>query len=159
MRTTFKNLDIGQRFEFVIKSDLCDGFYNGIGIKLSRLDYRMSGENVTIFDVNAAVFEVESAKLASAAVPVLTMESAAKIMGLKIRPGEPDDLTIAQLIRQRADLLAALVDCRDCLIATRDSGRSDALTDWQKRAIGAGYEAMQSSGYPNAQDTSAKGGI
>ena len=36
------------------------------------------------------------------------MESAAKIMGLRIRPGEPDDLTIAQLIRQRADLLAAL---------------------------------------------------
>jgi hypothetical protein len=38
------------------------------------------------------------------------MESAAKIMDLKIRPGEPDDLTIAQLIRQRADLLAALED-------------------------------------------------
>jgi hypothetical protein len=38
----------------------------------------------------------------------LTMESAAKIMDLKIRPGEPDDLTIAQLIHQRADLLAAL---------------------------------------------------
>ena len=68
-------------------------------------------------------------------------------------------LTFAQVIRQRADLLAALVDCRDCLIATRDSGRSDALTDWQNRAIGAGYEAMQSAGYPNAQDTSAKGGI
>jgi hypothetical protein len=38
----------------------------------------------------------------------LTMESAAKIMDLKIRPGEPEDLTIAQLILQRADLLAAL---------------------------------------------------
>ena len=37
-----------------------------------------------------------------------SMESAAEIMGLKIRPGEPDDLTITQLIRQRADLLAAL---------------------------------------------------
>lgn len=38
----------------------------------------------------------------------LTMESAAKIMGLKIRLGEPEDLTIAQLIRQRAELLSAL---------------------------------------------------
>ena len=50
-----------------------------------------------------------------------SMESAAKIMGLRIRPGEPDDLTIAQLIRQRADLLAALEN-----IANRDqvgSGR------------------------------------
>jgi hypothetical protein len=126
MRTTFKNLDIGQRFEFVIKSDLCDGFYNGIGIKLSRLDYRMSGENVTIFDVNAAVFGVESAKLATASVPVLTMESAAKIMDLKIRPGEPDDLTIAQLIRQRADLLAALekisIGCSPASIAIQSGG-------------------------------------
>ena len=113
MRTTFENLAIGQRFEFVGKSNLRDGFYNGIGEKFSCLDYRMRGENVTIFDVNAAVFVVESG--------ALTMESAAKIMGLRIRPGEPDDLTIAQLIRQRADLLAALEN-----IANRDqvgSGR------------------------------------
>ncbi len=36
------------------------------------------------------------------------METAAKIMGLEIRPGEPEDLTIAQLIRHRVILLSAL---------------------------------------------------
>jgi hypothetical protein len=38
----------------------------------------------------------------------MTMETAAKIMGLEIRPGEPEDLTVAQLIRQRVILLSAL---------------------------------------------------
>ena len=51
---------------------------------------------------------VRAAELSDVVPENLNIKSAAKIMGLKIRPGEPDDLTIAQLIRQRADLLAAL---------------------------------------------------
>ena len=71
--------------------------------------------------LDSALDAAENPTMAAVALAAPSMESAAEIMGLKIRPGEPDDLTIAQLIRQRADLLAALEKSLDYMVGNEPS--------------------------------------
>ena len=55
---TFNELRIGQRFEFVEKTTVGCGIFNGIGIKKDIFVYRMNGTNRVIGNVDAKVIEV-----------------------------------------------------------------------------------------------------